>query len=32
MFSGIIQAKAKIISKDGGIFIIENHFQKPLEI
>jgi hypothetical protein len=32
MFSGIIQAKAKIISKDGGNFVIENHFQQPLEI
>jgi hypothetical protein len=32
MFSGIIQAKAKIISKNDGNFVIENHFKEPLEI
>ena len=32
MFSGIIQAKAKILEKNGGNFTVENHFSEPLEI
>jgi riboflavin synthase len=32
MFSGIIQAKSKIISAENGNFIIENNFWKELEI
>lgn len=32
MFSGIIQAKAKILEKNGWNFTVENHFSEPLEI
>lgn len=32
MFSGIIQAKAKILEKQGWNFIVENHFIEPLVI
>lgn len=32
MFSGIIQAKAKILEKKWWNFTVENHFSEPLEI
>lgn len=32
MFSGIIQAKAKIINRDGGNFTVENKYSEILEI
>ncbi|MCP4523311.1 MAG: riboflavin synthase, partial [Candidatus Gracilibacteria bacterium] len=32
MFSGIIQAKSKILSIKEGTFTVENHFGSSLEI
>lgn len=32
MFSGIIEQKAKILNREGGLFTIENTFQEPLQI
>ncbi len=32
MFSGIIEHKAKILSRDGGKFRVENTFEEPLQI
>ncbi|MBP9812333.1 riboflavin synthase [Candidatus Gracilibacteria bacterium] len=32
MFSGIIEHKAKILFRDGGLFRVENTFEEPLHI